>query len=348
MNLFTIFATGLFTGGLTCLAVQGGLLAATMAQREENRLKDQTIKSSNIFPILSFLAAKLVAYTVLGGLLGYFGSFFQLSLSFQIVMQTVVVFFMTGTALNLLEVHPIFRYFVIQPPKFLMRKIRNESKSQSFFAPAITGAFTIFIPCGTTQAMMALAIGAGSPVLGAVTMAAFILGTTPTFFILGFMANKLSEMTQGYFMKMAAVAILLLAVFNFNSAISLTGSSWTPDNIFSDIKCTVLSICDGGWGLQAVNSQTKENPVDQATIELEDSGYSPKSITVRAGSKVTLKLNNTNARGCIQSFTIPKLNIQKIIRTGTSDTVEFTAPKESGNLAFMCGMGMYKGNIRVI
>ncbi len=33
-NLLAIFLTGLITGGLTCMAVQGGLLAATIAQRE--------------------------------------------------------------------------------------------------------------------------------------------------------------------------------------------------------------------------------------------------------------------------------------------------------------------------
>lgn len=56
MNLWTIFLTGLFTGGLTCLAVQGGLLAATLAQREEERLKNQVEKSGNALPIISFLS----------------------------------------------------------------------------------------------------------------------------------------------------------------------------------------------------------------------------------------------------------------------------------------------------
>jgi len=40
-SLWAIFLTGLITGGLTCMAVQGGLLAATIAQREEERLKEK-------------------------------------------------------------------------------------------------------------------------------------------------------------------------------------------------------------------------------------------------------------------------------------------------------------------
>lgn len=34
IDLWVIFLTGLTTGGLTCLAIQGGLLATTLAQPE--------------------------------------------------------------------------------------------------------------------------------------------------------------------------------------------------------------------------------------------------------------------------------------------------------------------------
>src|SRR5258708_16828049 len=69
-NLWAIFLTGLFVGGLTCMAVQGGLLAATIAQSEEERLKEK-VKKGNALPILGFLGAKLTAYTLLGFLLGW-------------------------------------------------------------------------------------------------------------------------------------------------------------------------------------------------------------------------------------------------------------------------------------
>ena len=48
--------------------MQGGLLATTIAQREANAY------SGRAAPIAMFLAAKLVAYTVLGALLGWFGA----------------------------------------------------------------------------------------------------------------------------------------------------------------------------------------------------------------------------------------------------------------------------------
>ena len=342
INLIAIFLTGLITGGLTCLAVQGGLLAATLAQRQEERLKNNLQKGGNALPILSFLIAKLIAYTLLGVLLGAMGSFFQLSLGATTVLQIAVAIFMIGTALNILNVHPIFRYFVIQPPKFLTRLIRKQSKSSDVFAPAILGAFTVFIPCGITQGMMALAIASGSPVIGAAILFSFVLGTSPLFFILGYFATKLGEVFQQKFMRLAAFAIITLALFNLNNSLALAGVNINIVKPISSVYCT-FAVCEnlGGGGV----AQAASNNVN---INIEASGYNPSAITVKAGLPVTINLKNTTGSGCVQAFTIPSLGIQKIIPVGSSDTITFNAPKTPGQLPFMCSMGMYRGVINVI
>lgn len=343
MNLIAIFLTGLFAGALSCLAVQGGLLATSIAQREEEKLKDKTKRTGNALPILSFLVAKLGVYTVLGFLIGWFGSLFQLSLTSNIILQFAVGIFMIGTALNLLNVHPIFRYFIIQPPRFLTRIVRNQSKSGDFFGPAILGAFTVFVPCGTTQAMMALAIASGNPLSGAAILFAFVLGTSPLFFILGYMTTRLGDTMQKRFMKVAAYVLILLAVFNINNTMALTGSNLTLDNLWTNLYCTV-SFCDKDF----VSTAQAGAPVTDTTISIEKDGYSPNNLTVKAGSQVTLHLVNNGGGGCTQAFTIPNLRIQKVVPLGNSDTVTFTAPSEPGPLAFMCSMGMYRGVINVI
>lgn len=340
VNLITIFLTGLFAGALTCLAVQGGLLAATIAQREQERLEDKA-KGGNALPILSFLITKLVAYTLLGFLLGYLGSFFTLSITFQTLLQFGVGIFMIGTALNLLDVHPIFRYFVIQPPKFLTRLVRKETKSKNIFAPAILGAFTIFIPCGTTQAMMALAIASGSPFLGAAILFAFVLGTSPLFFILGYLATRLGEIFQKRVLRFAAFAIIMLAVFNLNNAAALAGVNINILKPLSGVYC-IFAVCDNS---RVGVAEAANNNVN---INIESSGYNPSAITVKAGLPVTINLKNTGGGGCTQAFTIPSLGIQKIVPIGSSDVVSFTAPKTPMQLPFMCSMGMYRGVINVI
>lgn len=344
MDLGAVFLTGLFTGGLTCLAVQGGLLATTIAQREEEKLKEKTKNSGNALPIITFLIAKVIAYTILGFLLGGLGSVVQLSLTAKVIMTVAVAVFMIGTALNLLNVHPIFRYFIIQPPKFLTRLVRNQSKSNSIFAPAMLGAFTVFIPCGTTQAMMALAIASGNPLYGAAILAAFTLGTSPVFFTLGYLATRLGDAMHRRFLKVAAYALILLAVYNLNGAIALTGSNLTLENVWSNFYCT-FTFCDRDFSPPAQAAVA----VTDATITIDNSGYNPNSITVKAGSQVTLRLVNNGGGGCAQAFTLPKYNIQKIVTNGNTDTVTFTAPNEPGTqIPFMCSMGMYRGTINVI
>lgn len=322
------------------MAVQGGLLAATITQREEDRLKEETKKTGNALPIFSFLVAKLIAYTILGALLGLFGSFFQLSISTQVFIQIAVAVFMIGMGLNILEVHPIFRYFVLQPPKFLSRLVRKQSKSKDVFAPAILGAATVFIPCGTTQAMMALAIASGSPLLGSLVLFAFVLGTSPIFFLLGYFTTKLSDTLHTAFMRVAAYAIILLALFNINNALALSGRPLSFDGLTS-VWCTV-SIC-------VTQANQQQQITNETTITMDSyEGYTPKTITVKAGENITLHVKNTDAQGCIQAFTIPSLNIQKVIPVGTSTDISFTAPNQPQQIAFMCSMGMYRGTINVI
>lgn len=349
MNLMAVFVTGLFTGGLSCLAVQGGLLAATIAQRTEENLKNQAERSGHALPIFAFLGTKLIAYTALGALLGLLGSFFQISIPTQVILQVAVSIFMIGTALSILEVHPIFRYFIIQPPKFVRRLVRSQSKSGDLFAPAILGAFTIFIPCGTTQAMMALAIASANPFLGAATLFAFVLGTSPIFFLLSFLAGKLSDVFQKTFMRFAAVAILLLSLFNLNAALVLSGSSFTLTGVLSSLNCSFITICEGSKLLGATNVRATDNQaVSEQTITIDGAGYTPNAFSVRAGSNVTIKLVNNGGGGCAQAFTIPKMNVQKVVQVGKTELVQFQAPENPQDVRFSCSMGMYTGIIHVI
>lgn len=346
MDIISIFVTGLFAGGLTCLAVQGGLLATSVTQQEESKLEKKAKIFGYALPVGSFLITRLIAYTLLGFLLGSLGSLFQLTLSARIFLQFVAVVFMLGTALNLLQVHPIFRYFVIQPPKFFTRLVKNQSKSNAVFGPALLGAMTVLIPCGATQAMMAYAISTGSGFAGALTMFVFILGTSPLFFVLGYATRKLGTTLSGTFNKVVAAAIMLVAIYNFNGAMSLSGSNLTIENVRAKIECTI-SFCNPNISAKSVAAK---NIVREATIYIDQNGYrtEPAVVNIKAGSKFKFNIVNQGGGGCAQSLTVPKLGLQLVVPIGKSDTLEFTAPATPGPLAFMCSMGMFKGEINVI
>lgn len=330
MNFWIIFLTGLTVGGLTCLAVQGGLLASIIAAREEEDLEKGSKRKHTIFATVAFLVTKLIAYTILGFILGLFGGAINISSNVQTVMQFIAGLYMVAIALDLLKVHPIFRYFVIQPPRFLSRLARNQSKSKDLFAPAFLGAMTIFIPCGTTLAMETLAISTANPILGAATMLFFVLGTIPVFFGVGFLTTVLGDNFQSKFLKIAAILILFLGLTSINGALTVAGYPF-------------IQIDFSG------NSNTGENVEISQNIQINISskGYSPSYFKVKKGEQVNLTLKSQGVFSCASAFRIPSLGISRNLAPSDIQLITFT-PTKVGVIPFTCSMGMYNGVIEVI
>ena len=339
MNLWIIFLTGLTVGGLTCLAVQGGLLASVIAARDSESPKKHTLWATT-----AFLVSKLLVYTALGFILGAFGGAINISPGVQTSMQLIAGLYMIAVAMNLLNTHTIFRYVIIQPPRFLTRMVRNQSKSKDLFAPAFLGAMTIFIPCGTTIAMETLAVVSANALLGASIMAAFVLGTMPLFFGVGF----LTSVFQGKFLKLAAFALFYLGISSFNGSLVAMGSPITLQSIIDAIPIQIdLS---GGRSVQSGANVTLVptiNGVQTANISVFPKGYSPNYIQVKSEVPVKLNLSTTGGFGCTIGFRIPKLGITKDLSQANPTTIEFT-PQRKEKIAWTCSMGMYTGTIEVI
>lgn len=357
MNFWLIFLTGLTTGGLTCLAVQGGLLATAITSSGKDiedpvqagkrpggkRTKHKTSRPAfhldpqQAWPVVYFLTAKLVAYTLLGAFLGLLGSVVQITTTAQAIMQIVVAVYMLITALNMMEVHPIFRYFVIQPPKAFTRLARQGAKSEHVFGPALLGLLTILIPCGTTQAMEVLAIGSGSPLTGALVMFLFVLGTSPTFFVLGFVATQLRGPSGQWFTRGAVVLMLILAVISFNGGLVALGSPLAPSRILA-------KVFPGSFGMP-VAAQVVDGR-QEITMQASAQGYSPNYFTAQSGQPIRLKLITHETLSCSRLFTIPNLGIEQQLPL-TGETVIDLPAQPTGEVFFTCSMGMYSGLIKV-
>lgn len=342
MNLWVIFLTGLTVGGLTCLAVQGGLLASVIAAREEDAHLGKGTAKHAIFATIVFLVAKLIAYTALGFVLGAFGGAINISGNIQTFMQLAAGLYMIAVALNLLNIHPIFRYVIIQPPKFLTRLVRNQSKSKDLFAPALLGAMTVFIPCGTTIAMEALAISSANAIYGASIMAAFILGTIPIFFGVGLFTSFMGETFKTKFLKLAGAAIIYLGITSVNASLVAMNSPITLQSIAENFPITI-DLAGSSETQAANNLPTNQNP----RIEITESGYSPNYIRVKSGEEVNLTLATKDAYSCAIAFRIPALKIGKNLKPNDTQTISFT-PTQKGKIQFNCSMGMYRGVIEVI
>ncbi len=340
MNLGVIFITGLTVGGLTCLAVQGGLLASVIAAREDEEVEKEINRKRTFYPTFAFLIAKLIAYTVLGFILGAFGGAVGISQTAQIIMQLIAGLYMLAIALNLLNIHPIFRYAVIQPPRWLTRKVRNQSRSKDIFAPALLGTMTIFIPCGTTLAMEALAISSANAFLGAAIMATFVLGTVPLFFGIGWLTSIMGENFKSKFLKIAAVAVMYLGLTSINGSLIAIGFPVNSQSITNVFNNTFKPKSEEKLYTEAPLSQTVE-------IIVNSGGYSPNYVRVKKGLPVTVKLIGNNAFSCASAFRIPSLGISKNLQANETYTFTFT-PQKKGRITFACSMGMYTGVIEVI
>ena len=340
MNFFIpFFLTGLF-GGVSCMAVQGGLLASIIATQTNG----QTKKGNGVLLTAFFLIGKIIAYTVVGMLLGYIGSFMQMTPIIRVLLLLVASCFMFVTGLTLLDVHPFFRKFAIRPPRFLYHFIRKESTSGQWFIPLFVGAMTIFLPCGTTQAIMAQAISVGNPAVSGGIVFAFILGTVPLFLVFGFLLQTASTVFSKYFMKIAAVLVIGLALWNLGNAFAIAGWDKQIGKSTRDIYCEVV-FCDDLVGVHT--SVSPQLPTDQPVITIQSTSYQIDNAYIPAGAVIHLKIKNAAGGGCIQAFTIPQLNIQQVIPVGKEQVITFTAPTRKGELPFMCSMGMYRGKFIV-
>lgn len=322
--------TGVTTGGLSCFAVQGGLLASALASQGTGDRKYLKEKS-----ILMFLVAKLLAYTLLGLALGALGSAINITPKVQGWLQIFVGIYMLLTAARLLDIHPFFRRFVIQPPKAFLKLIRKSSQGQSLFTPALLGFLTVLIPCGVTQAMMILAIGSGSALWGAGIMFFFVLGTSPVFFLIGLATAELLK--NKAFAVIAAVIITIMGILSINSGQMVRGSVHTLQNYWSVLKGTS----------SIVGQANIINGVQQVTINITSGGYKSNVNTLKVGVPVKLTLITNDVRSCARAFTIPSLNYFKVLPVSGIETMEFT-PQKTGLLTYTCSMGMYSGSFNVI
>jgi plastocyanin domain-containing protein len=102
------------------------------------------------------------------------------------------------------------------------------------------------------------------------------------------------------------------------------------------------------------NEEINYTPVDQE-IQQQDvqvikmtqsaSGYSPKTLRVKAGVPVRWIITSESSFTCASSIVVPSLGIRTNLQKG-ENVIEFT-PTEKGSIPYSCSMGMYRGTILV-
>jgi sulfite exporter TauE/SafE len=360
VTLWGVFLTGLVAGGVSCAAVQGGLLAGLIARRKgipetsirrggRPKAKAKVAVSpafsgpQDLVPVAGFLAGKLISHMLLGALLGLVGDRVQLNFRVQAIMLISAGAVMLLMALDLLGVRAV-RRLVPSPPASWSSLVRRRARSSAAFAPAALGFATVLIPCGVTLSMELLAIASRSALAGALIMGTFVLGTSPLFAILGYTLRRASSVLGSNVGKLAAVAVLIIGTITINNGLALTGSSLSFSGIGSRlVRAQEPEVVQFGPAEIAESSQVADG-MQTVTVQVEDTGYSPSRVQAKAGVPTKLVLRTNGTIGCTRAFVIPDLGIQKMLpASGTTELHLGTLPR--GRLDFTCSMGMYWGEI---
>jgi cobalt-zinc-cadmium efflux system membrane fusion protein len=84
--------------------------------------------------------------------------------------------------------------------------------------------------------------------------------------------------------------------------------------------------------------------VQTAKVTVTKDGFSPSTITVKAGSPARLVFVRTTDLTCATEVAVPSLKIRRPLPLNEPVAIEFT-PAKAGAIDFACGMDMFKGAI---
>lgn len=222
----TAFVIGIIASLSTCMAVVGGLLlsmSATFA-KEGYPTSLKLRGASKMLPQLMFHGGRIVAFFILGGVIGAIGSAFTLNTSATFVLSLGIGVVMFILGINLLEVFPWAKRLQPSMPKFLGKHAFGVSKFNHTLTPLLVGIATFFLPCGFTQSMQLYSLTTGSFLKGGLTMLAFAVGTLPVLALISFSSFSIKNSSKaGVFFKSAGLIVILFALFNVINSLVVIG-----------------------------------------------------------------------------------------------------------------------------
>lgn len=317
---FIIF--GLLAGFSTCAALVGGIVLG--------------VSRRGLTPVINFLVGRLVFFAFFGAVLGYFGSFFRLSLTAGAIISILVALVMIVSGLQLLN-FKFLNFLNFSLPKSITGRFADESKFQGQYLPIILGGLTFFLPCGFTLTTQSLALASGSIIDGALIMFSFALGSFIPLFLIGYgsIRSQRNPSTAAYFSQVAGILVVLFALYTLYTQSIVLG--------FSPLVLSSSAPADQSTSVPIVNG------IQILKMDASASGYTPSTFTIRAGQKVRWEITDKGTSGCTNAVIARSLFSGPInLVPGTTSVKEFTAPTKPGTYRFSCWMGMVSGSIEVV
>jgi uncharacterized protein len=207
--------------------------------------------------------------------------------------------------------------------------------------------------------MQVYALGAGSFLAGALSMAVFSVGTAPLMLAFGLAATLLPRRFLPVMVRASAVLVMFLGVVTFARAASLAGIPLPAMASRAGIATVATSAAIPASGAAAPLAGTNvssspggaiiaklEGGYQTVTTEFMGGDYVPFTVQAGVPLKWTIRVTADELNGCNNPVTVPAYRIKQRLVPG-DNLVEFT-PQRSGTIAYTCWMGMVSSRIEVV
>lgn len=308
----------------SCLALTGSVILGFTANYQSGNQKSAALGVN-----ISLQTGRLIAFALLGGLLGLVGG----SLYLQGTTVALVYFFIAlvlfSLGLSILGLGRQLFAFVRLPSSLSL--ISRLQKGKGAFAPFIAGAFTFFLPCGFALSMMLQAVQSQSFMQGAITMLLFALGTLPVLLVVGFTASISQKRNMLLLKKALGFMILAFALSTVQSGLAYLNHK---GNVLEEEASHSQQDFSKALGKQTIHMKVTSN------------AFMPRRLTIKAGHEITWIITGDGVSNCTNRIIVPDLGINQPIRDGET-VVRFLAPEKPGLVRFSCWMAMVTGAFSV-
>lgn len=328
-SIASYFIFGLAAGISSCAALVGGLLLSL--SKNWNNLYGNNIKKTYI-PFIYFNFSRIVAFGLFGGLLGYLGSFFQVSITLTAILTIVISLLMLilGLQMTGIEWFKKFSLNYLGNNKYL----NKNNDLQGKYVPLIVGALTFFVPCGLTLIAQTNALNSGSFIMGMLQLGAFALGTLPILALVSFSSVKFysNPSFSKKFSLFSGVIIVFFALYTLNSQLNVLGVKSLSDISFSRRALSEAIVA-------ATSDDSKNGEYQVLSLEARGFDYYPQEITIKSGIRTIWEITDNGSVGCARAVYARGLYPNVIQLKPGINTVEFIAPAP-GTYKISCSMGM--------
>ena len=325
MSYGLLFLIGFLTS-FHCVGMCGPLILSYVAK---NATKGHKTYSAHFL----YGIGKTLSYTLIGALLGAFGSVVAFTPYAQGAVGVAAGIFLILFGLHMLGVFPALSHFQIRTPAFVMRFVGKEYRKRS--NPFVIGLLNgLMVICGPLQAMYVMAAGTGSWTQGAAIMFFFGIGTLPLLLSFGFLTSLISANLTPKILKASGFIVIILGAIMLNRGLAVTGTG-------VDFNTLIVRVSQQ---LSPMVTDSLSTDAEQSIyMEVLETGYSPNRFILRKGIPVKLVIDVKELTECNRVILVPQYGLTIKLKPGMQ-VFEFT-PTETGEVVvpWSCWMGMLHG-----